>query len=675
MPTQFDPSSLVLDKPVSANTAKTVSRIAALCGASSLHFSAVAVLRNSIATIRMTTSKFPEAMDFVAECMRDLESAITELEVHGSPDLSQISGFTTNKQPALSLLKNLTKDANLQIKETSGNLLVIGLLTGLPLPKNRSQRLLALVNAEKREPHLNSTQLLELQKLQTRSREELLEVLSLCLARTDRTYLRFNATLLIHLRSTLNSQHEEEQRSANIRRFFTKAEVVNHVRNLKDSVQAGNLQSLTTLLAFSLGLPYALTMDIPLISGNRQPGIVAWIDVSDGLAYVSTQLLLKELGRPTQGSKETSDLYQLCLPDFVAIQLRLARFVSPTARTVGELGGEDFFVSSELNEYWTDSTRGKLIRSAAVLSLNESKNRVTTAYAFLAFHLITSSDLHYLHVDQSQINQLREEVFIAAGFGGTTRIRGSVNSAIGSKRTATEDTIRAVFAELDAAVSEVKIGRRYSPTSLIDYHNKYTHRVAMFVHLIAGGRGVSTLDFPASSWFSGSIFGFIDDKAAGASGGKTPIPITPLMCEQLRLWERHLLSLEQRLMKSFGAKASEALHRIKEIINNGEPSIFFFLREDASIQEVHTGDLFVGAALHLNRDWGRHLIASALVKQDATLAQVHRFLRHQGGAVNPHSALGVDTPHDHLLQLAQRMDSYLESVPLQPLPGLGGSSQ
>lgn len=675
MPTQFDPSSLVLDKPVSANTAKTVSRIAALCGASSLHFSAVAVLRNAIATIRMTTSKFPEVREFVAEYMRDLESAMTELEVHDTPDLSQISGFTTNKQPALSLLKNQTKDANPQVQETTGNLLVVALLTDLPLPKNRSQRLLALVNVEKREPHLNSNQLLELQKLQTRSREELLEVLSLCLAHSDRSHLRFNATLLIHLRSTLNSEHQEEQRSANIRRFFTKAEIGNHVRDLKDSVQGGNLRSLTTLMAFSLGLPYALTLDIPLISGDKQPGLLAWIDVSDGLANVSTQLLLKELGRPTQGSKETSDLYQLRLPEFVAIQLRLARFARPTARTVGELGDEDLFCSHEFNDFWTDSTRGKLIRSAAVLSLHERKNRVTTAYAFLSFHLLTATDLHYLHVDQAQINQLREEVFSAVGLGGTTRIPGSVNGAIGSKRTATEDTVRAVFEELDAAVSEVKIGRRYSPTSLIDYHNKYTHRVAMFVHLVAGGRSVSTLDFPASSWFSGSIFGFIDDKAAGASGGKTPIPITPFMCEQLRLWERHLLSLEQRLLKAFGIKASKALHRIKEINNHGEPSIFFFLQKDVSVQEVHAADLFVGTAQHLNRDWGRHIIASALVKQDATLAQVHRFLRHQGGAVNPQSALGVDTPHDHLLRLAQRIDSYLEGIPLRPLHGLGGSAK
>lgn len=675
MSTYFDPASLVLDTTVSEGTAQTLSRLAIICGASSLSFSAFAVLRNATATIGVTTSMFPEVADLMAEYVKDLDSAITELVLLETPDLSRIGGFTANKQPALSLLTSLITGSNRKIEETIGNLLVAALLTSLPMPKNRSQRLLTLVNALKKEPDLNSAQVIELEKLHTRSRVELLEILSLCLARVDRSHMRFNASLLIHLRSTLNSQHEEEQRSANIRRFFTNEEVVSHVRTLKDSARDGNLRSLTTLVAFSVGLPYALTLDIPLLAGNQQPGLVAWIDASGGTIYMSTQLLLSELGQPTQGAKETLDVYQLRLPEFVANQLRFAQFTNPTARTVGNLAGENKGFSQPNEDFWTDSTRAKLIRSAPVLSLEQRKNRVTTAYAFLSFHLLTAPDLHYLHVDQAQINQLRDEVFTAVGLGGITQDRGPTNCAVGSKRTATEDTVRLIFEELDAAVAKVRIGRRYALTTLIEYHNSYTRRVAMFLHLAAGGRNVSALDYPASSWFYGSIFGFIDDKAAGAAGGKTPIPITPLIAEQLRLWERHLLSLDQRLLKAFGAKASKARNQIKEIIGRGNSSIFFWLGEDASVQDVHAAELFVRAAKHLNRDWGRHIIASALIKQDATLAQVHRFLRHQGGAVNPQSAQGIDAPYDHLLHLARRIDMVLESIPLRPLSGLGGGAK
>ena len=76
MSTHFDPASLVLDTPVSEGTAQTLSRLAIICGASSLSFSAFAVLRNAKATIGVTTSMFPEVADFVAEYVRDLDSAV-----------------------------------------------------------------------------------------------------------------------------------------------------------------------------------------------------------------------------------------------------------------------------------------------------------------------------------------------------------------------------------------------------------------------------------------------------------------------------------------------------------------------------------------------------------------------------------------------------------------------
>jgi hypothetical protein len=250
--THFDPNSMVLDKTVSAGTAKTLSHLAAICGVSSVHFSAVALLRNARVAVGATTAMFPEVSDFVAEHVSDIDSATTELLIQETPDLSQINGFTTNKLPALALLTNLSGGVDPQIEEIVGNLLVVALLTDRPLPKNRSQRLLSLVNALKREPHLNSAQLLELQKLQTRSREELLEVLSLCLARSDRSHLRFNATLLIHLRSGLNSQHQEEQRGANLRSFLNEEEARKQIEELKDSVNHGDLTSLFTLVACSI---------------------------------------------------------------------------------------------------------------------------------------------------------------------------------------------------------------------------------------------------------------------------------------------------------------------------------------------------------------------------------------------------------------------------------------
>lgn len=675
MSIHFDPNSIVLNKTVSAETARTLSHLAAICGVSSVHFSAVALLRNARVAIGATTAMFPEVSDFASEHVRDFDSAMTELLIQETPDLSQIHGFTTNKLPALSLLTNLTGGVNPQIDEIVGNLLVVALLTDRPLPKNRSQRLLSLVNALKREPHLNTAQLLELQKLQTRSREELLEVLSLCLARSDRSHLRFNATLLIHLRSGLNSQHQEEQRGANLRIFLNEEEARKQIEELKDSTNHGDLTSLFTLVACSLGLPFKLTLDIPLLPGQDQKGLLAWIDPLRGTAYFSTALLLRELGQPVLGALQTSDVYQLHLPTYVSDRLRVALFERPDTRTLGDFLNKEEIHPTDLNKYWGESARGRLIRSVAALSLGQRKNRVASAYSFLAFHLLTAPDLHYLHVAQQQIDDLRQEVLSNLSLPVARENTLTEKLGVGSRRTATKETIAAVFRDLDLAVSEVRVGKRYSLRGLIDHHNSYTRRVAMFLQLAAGGRNVSTIEFLASAWFVGSLFGFLDDKSTGAAGGKTPVPISPLMCEQLRLWELHLKSLEQRLLKLLGINAKDARLRIQKILARKEISIFFLLDENATCKELKAEDLFSGAAAHLNRDWGRHAVASALVQEDAPLAQVHRFLRHQGNAINPNSASGTDVHHDHLLILARRIDLFLGCIPLAPLPGLGGGAK
>jgi hypothetical protein len=354
----FDPANVLLDCPISSHAAKSLSKLAAICNANSLHFSATAVLRGAATTIEITGTRFPDANIFIREDLIAFKSALNELVDQAVPDVSQIGGFTSNKHPALGMLTNVWNETNTDIKETVGNLIVVALLTECPLPKNRSQRLLTLLNALKKEPHLSSSQVQELQILQTRSRQDLLEVISLCVSRKERTHMRFNATLLIHLRSGLNSQHEEEQRSANLRQFFDKEESRDQVQKLKDLANVGDPTALITLLAFSLGLQFELTSQIPVLPGEQQAGLLAWLDVTEGAVRVSTDLLLRELGQPIHGAKLTKNVYRLILPTFLADRLRILRFESPHISTLGELLNRADSNCSGVMEYWSASRKG-----------------------------------------------------------------------------------------------------------------------------------------------------------------------------------------------------------------------------------------------------------------------------------------------------------------------------
>ena len=327
-----------------------------------------------------------------------------------------------------------------------------------------------------------------------------------------------------------------------------------------------------------------------------------------------------------------------------------------------------------MGEYWGQTERARFINSASVEAIRLEPNRMVAAYGFLSFHLITKPDLHYVTVAETQIWALRSKLFEAVGLGPTDFPDEAEARNVGSKRSAQAATIQSVFEELEQQLLEVRVGRRYSLSSLIEFHNRYTKRVAMALHFSAGGRASHEVLFPASSWFAGSLFGFLDDKDAGAAGGRTPVPISPTISEQLRLWELHLRSLQLRLHKLLGHHSQLARSRVQQILDRQPISAFFLLEQDGSTRALLTADLFVGKAATLNRDFGRHHISTQLTANGETLAKVHQFLRHQGEGINPQSALGVQTSRDHLLHTALAVDQILLELNIRPQAGLGGGA-
>jgi hypothetical protein len=196
----------------------------------------------------------------------------------------------------------------------------------------------------------------------------------------------------------------------------------------------------------------------------------------------------------------------------------------------------------------------------------------------------------------------------------------------------------------------------------------------MFLHFVSGARASATTEFLASGWLGSSPFGFLDDKNVGIAQSRTPIPISPAARTQLKLWQRHITSLQDRLIKKLGHKATTAHSLIDAIRKHLAVPLLFLLDEDGTPQQLKTEHLFTGKGVELNRDWGRHLMATKLIAEDRPLADVHLFLRHQGHGINPQSASGIEILGDRLLGTSLAIDSILLALDIRPLPGLAGAS-
>jgi len=667
-----DPQSTLLNVSVSSTTATTLSTLAFLLRADSLSFSALQVLRNAQRCLNASLIDLPTARGPMADALSSLDSAIEELKTLQLPAPGGSSGFLAANQPALRLLSRLPASAPQALLQSIGNLLMSGWLTQLPLPRQSCERLAAISSASLAEPVLNEEHTRSLEALLRRSSQDLLETLTQRIHTQDLVALQFNANFINHLRSDLSSFHPDRQRDANLRQFLHGEALEQAISDQLQRMVAGDSEALLTLLGFSLNLHMSVLRQVPLRSDDTCQGLVFWLDPRTGIGHLDLRPLLRDLGQAIPGCEVASDTLRLLLPDVLARHLSVAAISKPAARCIGDLADAAVSDANALARSRDDANKAQLIRSGPSVAIRQASNRLATAYGFLALHLIDHSDLHYVSLSEEQIWRVRAQVFDAASLGAAVDVGESQAVRVGSARTARADTVREVFADLDEAVEKARVSRRYTLTPLISFHNIYALRVGMFLQFVSGARTSQVASFAASCWFDGALFGYMDDKEAGVSGGRTPIPLTPTVSLQLRLWRRHLESLKSRLIKQLGPRASAAVAHIDAIALRQPVSLLFTLDANGIPVPIRTEQFFVGRAAYLNRDWGRHFFSSGMTELNRPLADIHLFLRHQGGGINPQSLLGVEVLEDRLHRTSMAMDSILRDLKVMPLAGLAG---
>jgi len=197
----------------------------------------------------------------------------------------------------------------------------------------------------------------------------------------------------------------------------------------------------------------------------------------------------------------------------------------------------------------------------------------------------------------------------------------------------------------------------------------------MHLQFVAGARRTHEIEFLASSWFYGSIFGYLDDKAVGIAGGKTPLHIGPTTQYQLELWEAHLRSLASRMEKLLGVRSKNGVAHINRVLAKDDISTIFVLSVDATPQQLASADLFVGIPAKTNRDFGRHYFASELCMGGTSLADVQGFLRHQGNHINAQCSLGHESHQGRIQRLCDACEKILNRTGVYAIQGLSKGSR
>jgi hypothetical protein len=487
------------------------------------------------------------------------------------------------------------------------------------------------------------------------------------------TEINDQTLLLSTLTSRLSSLRVVERQAAQRSNELTDSELRAYVSKLVTAIRTGEKSNaLVESISFCIGLPLHISKRVP-ISMDRPKDRVMWIDPKGGVVCIDLSSVFDKLAKKsTESHLVTSFLLVRPLPLLIHNELQEALSVNPNIKSVADLVEE---VDTSRRRLLAEgvhhsSTVAQFLASAPGAALRATKDRLTSAFATLGFQLICESDLHYLSTSVDSIWAACNQLYRTVGYGHATPSAEQDMTHVGSKLTPTHQAIQTIFKTVALEVNSSRCGRRYTLSSIIDFHNRYAKYFCAFLHFTSGGRDRKVPYFSASTWTPDSLFGQSGDKPCGISKGYTPIPVSRLLSEQISLWHSHLECLGRRLRKLDATKYHQAICAIEQIRNQEDVNLLILLGPDGELKTLTSNEILEEVKHSLSGDWGRHFWPSMFQKHDLPFECSQDFLRHHAAGHSNHSLTSTSINWRYLQRTGQVIDKVLQELSIQPLSGL-----
>lgn len=553
-----------------------------------------------------------------------------------------------------------------------GRMLIVSLMRGEPIDKTTVKQLKS-IHLKRLDGRLDDKQFeKQLQEIHGRVHKKFMTHVEQSSSSQDRRQLTFNVGVLGTLANRFSSLRRKERQAVGGDQSFSLNELSLCTQALLRRAESGEAEDLAKLVCFCLGLGWDIGKSTPFIRGDDGQGHLAWIDPVSGWMHVDLTSVLKDLGKnPNPRQEPTTMVVRRPLPLIVANLLHDAYVDNPSLKSIEGLLGKNSTSRKKISlpDVHHSASVARLMRSVRNVGLTCIGRREIAAFATLGFELISKSDLHYISPREMDVWQGCEALYSSVGLGVAVPFGGQEAGRIGSRLTPSPAWVRDIFQESKQQVEQARCGRRYAMQSIVDFHNAYARYVGLFMQLTVGGRDRREIEFLASAWSPGNAFGLHEDKPLGATRSRTPIPISPQMAEQLRLWRAHQVALLSRLEKLNvpGCKATE--HWVGRIQAGHDVPLLFTLDDQGSPQMLTAAQVFSGEARDINRDFGRHFVACHL--SDSSLFEyAQEWLRHYANGASSFEVTSMFVTHRSLTDLVRAIDQILIGCGIKPVSGL-----
>jgi len=631
------------------------------------------VMTNALTALRAAIVALPTVGDAVVPFCKDIETVCNDfagLDLVGAQH--QMLGLHV-QYPAWSLLACTPLADNRDLQVAIGLSLCTALMLGKPISKKTANEIRSLQS--KLADGVISQTLLNAaaEKLKQRQVTKTINLVKLQSSASDRSIFSLNAVVIATIQASLSSLRTVERQAAGRDNELSIQDLRTAAAQLLVRVDHGDGDALALCIAYCIGLPWDISVQVPFARGPGHDSMVAWVDPVAGFVYVNLTHALGDLSTAATAQHVNSTLLlRRPLPILLANSLYEA-YVSNgglqrlSALTIQAVSNR---AKLKLPEVHHSASVARFIASRGTAALNATERRDLAAFATLSFQLVSKSDLHYITPSEQDIWSACDKHYQHVGFGEAVPTTGYAPTHVGSRVTPSSAWIQSIFDEAANDLESKKAGKKYTLKSVVSHHNAYARYVGLFFQLVVGGRNRKKINFSAQAWHPSAAFGLIADKPLGPTRGVTPIPISTLLRRQIRLWHAHVQALKRRFDRLDRSMHQKAIDYLQQVLDGEQVPMLFLLGTNGAIKLLTADHLFQGAASGLNHDFGRHFIGDHATQLGLPFEDIQDWLRHHTNGVSHHESTSEHVIYVYLTRTARAIDDVLVNTDIKALSGL-----
>ncbi|RJG02635.1 hypothetical protein D3878_14500 [Noviherbaspirillum sedimenti] len=477
-----------------------------------------------------------------------------------------------------------------------------------------------------------------------------------------------------HIFSEINFARSEDRKATQNLAMQTPSDFFASTRLLRRDVEQGDMAALFLCLDLLVGVPPGMSRKVPILLPEISDWVIV-IDVVAGIIKTDFSTIIARAKAPLAGCIPSNFIACRPLPIFLAEALRQAYMNNSRAQTLGDLDSEQhLFANKNRTHHYNPHSniipsRSRLIAARGAIALQAGVNRAAAAHIVADFQLIGNAQNHYIVISREEISLGAAKFYDHIGWGAPVPLEAG--PATGSVIMPERQTIMRRHANLAAQVSDTHPGKKYSILGLATYHANYANLCGATLELMTAARATNVLRFTAATFPSGASYTSILDKKVGLLDGHSPVPISPFLAEQVRLWLAHCRCLDQRLARKNWLTTHPVRQHIQRIFT-GEavPLLFHFQEQQLEFIGSHHIEQTLPPELRHKGDGARHFWENTLRVAGLSSPDINRFMRHETIGLENFSSTSDGTLADAFARITSVQQKTLLELGIFPVIGL-----